>query len=122
MARAWKIDGQTLKNPSKFSWKWDDNAKYKQSLAGKVFKTNSTPKIELDCDWAIMLDTDTEAQTTVSILSALRSNTYISLTYPDPSSATDLTKTFMVTGIKAEMVSLKDDVAFWECSASFSEQ
>jgi len=88
-----KINGTTIKTPSSLSWGLQDLSSQDsgRTLDGVMHKDLVAQKRKLECKWNNL--TKQEAST---LLRAVNSSIYLRITYPDPMSGRDETRTFYV--------------------------
>lgn len=71
----------------------------------------------IDCKWINCPDDVSRV-----LLSAIVSNTYGMLTYPDPISGSDKTYEFYTGDIKTTLKLLKGNICYWDISISFVQK
>lgn len=88
-----KIGGVKIKTPSSLRWGLQDLSSNDsgRTLDGKMHKDLVAQKRKLECTWDNL--TKEEAST---LLQAVNASVYLSITYPDPMSGRDETRTFYV--------------------------
>lgn len=123
MARPWVWNGNTIKTPSEYDWTRPDLSSEEtgRSLDGTAYKDLVAVKRTLQVTWWSLKDSG-EAFTTVNMLAMIKAGIFGTLSYPDPSSATNITKTFYTGDVKCTMYQMKNDVAEYRMSVSFIEQ
>jgi len=123
MARAWTWNGATIKTPSEYSWLYADLSTEEtgRSLDGTAYKDVVAVKRTLNCTWWSMRDSG-DTYTTVNWLAAIKAGVFGTLVYPDPSSATNITKTFYTGDVECTQYQVKNDIAEYKCTVSFIEQ
>ena len=117
--RQFKWNGTDVLYPSSITWSFNEisSADSGRTLSGKMLKEIVTTKRKLVCSWKLV--DDTAAST---LLSAIKANTYGSLTYPDAATGTDQTKTMYTSDPTAEMVAVHNNKCIWNISFEFIEQ
>lgn len=124
MARLWTWNGNTIKTPSEYDWGWQDLSSEEtgRSLDGKAFKDVVAVKRTLNVTWWHLTDSG-DTFTTVNMLSIIKANIFGTLSYPDPASATNLSKIFYTGDVKCTQYRVRsDNVAEYKMSVTFIEQ
>jgi len=123
MARPWTWNGTTIKTPSEYDWLYADMSTEEtgRSLDATAYKDLVAVKRSMRCTWWMMRDSG-DTYTTVNWLSTIKAGIFGTLSYPDPSSATNITKTCYTGDVECNMYQVKDDIAYYKCSVSFIEQ
>ena len=123
MARPWIWNGHTLKTPSEYSWKFSDLSSEEtgRTLDGTAFKDIVSQKRSFDVVWWSVPDQGA-GMTTVQFMSWVKSGVWGTLSYPDPSSATNISKIFYTGDVSCTMYQVKGNTAEYKLSVSFIEQ
>jgi len=123
MSRPWVWEGHTLKTPSEYEWSYYDLSSEEtgRSLDGTAFKDIISNKRTLNVTWWSLLDSGT-GMTTVQFMDWVKPLVFGTLTYVDPASATNITKTFYTGDVSCTMYQMKNDIAEYRCTVSFIEQ
>lgn len=96
-----KIEGVSVKDPSSFPWNLMDLSSEDgtgRTLAGTATKDVVAQKRKLSLTWSNIGKNDAE-----TILKLANNKVFLSVTYPDAMTGTNLTKTFYVGDRKADM-------------------
>jgi len=95
-----KIQGVTIKTPSSLSWGYSDLSSEEsgRTLDGKSHKDIIASKVKLDCSWNNLSGTEASA-----LLQKVCPYAYRNITYLDPITNTNITKSFY-TGDKSAPV------------------
>lgn len=120
MSRVIKVDGAAIPTPnSRFKVSIEDisDEDSGRSLSGLMSKNIVATKRTIELSWSGIPDSKSS-----ELLSTVKGNTYIDLTYPDPYTGTDLTKTFYTGTPSSELIVCVNDVCYWNISMNFIEQ
>lgn len=123
MARPWVWNGHTLKTPSEYSWALADLSSEEtgRALDGKAFKDIVAQKRSFDVTWWSVYDSG-DGMTTVQFLEWVKGGVWGTLSYPDPSSTTNISKTFYTGDVSCTMYQMRGDVAEYRVTVKFVEQ
>ena len=117
--RQMQVNGTEIKFPTTMSWGFQDisSSESGRTLSGKMNKEVVSTKRTISCSWTLI--TDSEAQL---LLRAIKLNTYVSVTYPDPFDGTNTTRVFYTGDPQAEMKTIENNTFMWNVSIEFIEQ
>lgn len=124
VSRPWTWNGTTIKTPSEYEWGYQDLSSEEtgRSLDGTAYKDLVAVKRSLNVTWWHLPDAG-ETFTTVNMLSTIKSSVFGTLSYPDPSSATNIAKTFYTGDVKCTQYDVSPSgIAKYRMSVSFIEQ
>ena len=123
MARPWIWNGQTLKTPSEYVWTFSDLSSEEtgRALTGTAYKDIVAQKRSFDVTWWSLYDSGSD-MTTVQFLAWVKPLAFGTLSYPDPSSVANISKTFYTGDVTCTQYGIKNDIAEYKCSVSFIEQ
>ena len=123
MARPWIWNGHVLKTPSEYSTNFADLSSEEtgRSLDGTAFKDIVAQKESFDVTWWSLKDSGDD-MTTVQLFQWIKSGVWGSLTFPSPTSATNITKTFYTGDVSCTMYQMRGDVAEYRVTVKFAEQ
>lgn len=115
-----KIQGTTIKTPSSLTWGYSDLSSEEsgRTLDGKSHKDIIAPKVKLECVWS-----NPTASETSALLLAVCPYAYRNVTYLDPMTNTEVTKSFY-TGDKSAPVKTYalEDAIYTSVSFNFVEE
>lgn len=123
MARPWIWNGHVLKTPSEYPWLFSDLSSEEtgRALDGKAYKDIVAQKRSFELVWWSVKDQGDE-MTTVQFMSWVKSGVWGTLSFPDPTSATNISKIFYTGDVSCTMYQMKNDVAEYKLSVSFVQQ
>ena len=129
ITRRFKWNGREVRFPTTFTWSFQDvsSSDSGRSLSGLMNKEIVATKRKLVCSWKMISDAEAAA-----ILSAIKSQTYGDLEYPDVFEGADITKRFYTGDPTATMKSVvvttnqfggtSKEEFVWDLSFDFIEQ
>lgn len=104
-----KVNGVTIATPKEFSVEITDvDGSSGRNAKGEMIRDRIAVKRKLNCSWGPL----TNAQ--MSTLLQAVSSVFFTVTYPDPQTGTNQTKTFYVGDRTAPMLIYKNNVPLWE--------
>lgn len=104
-----KINGVQIPTPQSFSVEISDlDGESNRNAKGELVRDRIAVKRKLECAWPPLTNQQ------ISTLLTAVSSVFFDVTYPDPQTGTNITKTFYVGDRKSAVLRIKNGVPIWE--------
>lgn len=106
-----QINGVNVVNPTQLTWTLSDISSDNsgRNSAGSMMKDRIAQKVKLSCQWAFLSQADA-----ATLLQAINTNIFFSVTYPDALQGRTVTNTFYVGDRTVPMFSFQNGVSGWQ--------